>query len=131
MVTDTIADLIIQIKNAGMVRKEEVVFPYSKLRHSVAQKLRIVNYLEDVQVVGHSIDKKIVLKLAYSKDGAHKVNDVKRVSKPSCRVYMGVNEINPVKSGHGLMFLSTPKGVLTGDEARKEHVGGEVLFLIW
>lgn len=114
-----------------MVRKDEIVFPYSKLRHSVVQKMRVMNYLEDVQVTGHSVNKKIVARLAYAKDGSHKVNDVKRVSKPSRRVYMGVNEINPVKSGHGLMFLSTPKGVLTGDEARKEHVGGEVLFLIW
>ena len=131
MVTDTISDLIIQLKNAGLINKGEIQLPYSKLRHNVAQKLRIKQYLEDVQTVGHGPERKIVLKLAYDKDGEHRVNDVLRVSKPSKRIYYGVNDIIPVKNGYGLMFLSTPKGILTGDEAKKEHVGGEVLFLIW
>ena len=69
--------------------------------------------------------------LAYDGDGRHKIREVKRISKPSRRVYMGVRDIRKVKNGLGKMILSTPKGILTGEEARKEHVGGEALFLIW
>ena len=131
MVTDTISDFIIRIKNAGMIRTEKVEMPYSKMRNSIAQKMRVTNYLEDVETVGHGVKKKLVVKLAYGKNGEHKITDVKRISKPGRRVYFGVNDVRPVKNGHGLMLISTPKGLLTGDEARKEHVGGEALFSIW
>ena len=131
MVTDTIADLIIRIKNAGMVKKEMIELPYSKMRNSVAQKLRIKHYIENVDTKGHGIEKKLVITLAYDKDGSHKVQDTKRISKPGRRVYINVRDIRPIKNGHGSMFLSTPKGILTGDEAHKERVGGEVLFSIW
>ena len=131
MVTDIIADLIIQIKNAGMVRKEKVEVPYSKKRNSVAQKLRITNYIENVEMHGHGTKKQIVITLAYNKNGKHKVQDMKRISKPGRRVYVGVQDIRPIKNNHGTLFLSTPKGILTGDEARKGHVGGEALFSIW
>ena len=131
MVTDSIADLIIRIKNAGAVRKEKVEVPYSKKRNSIAQKLRVANYVEQVDTHGHGTKKQLVITLAYDKDGKHKIQDVKRISKPGRRVYVGVQGIHPVKNKHGLLFLSTPKGILTGDEARKGHVGGEALFSIW
>lgn len=131
MVTDTIADFIIRIKNAGMVRKEQLEVPYSKMRNSIAQKLRVTNYVEDVSTVGHGIDRRLVVKLAYDKDGRHRVHDVRRISKPGRRVYIGVRNIHPVKNKHGFMILSTPKGILTDQEARKEHIGGEALFSIW
>ena len=131
MVTDVIADLIIQIKNAGMVRKESVTVPYSKKRNSIAQKLRVAEYVENVEAQGHGVKKNLVITLAYDKDGKHKVRDVKRISKPGRRVYVGVQDIRPVRSGHGTLFLSTPKGILTGDEAYKGHVGGEALFSVW
>ena len=131
MVTDPIADFMIRIKNAGMVRKNNIEMPYSKLRNSLAQKLRIQNYLDNVETVGHGYKKRLVLQLAYDKHGKHRINDVKRISKPGCRVYLSTRDIFPVKSGNGLLILSTPKGVLTGDEARKECVGGEALFSIW
>jgi small subunit ribosomal protein S8 len=131
MVTDNIADLIIQIKNAGMVRKEKIEIPYSKKRNSIAQKLRITNYIENAEARGHGTDKQIVITLAYDKEGNHRVSDVKRISKPGRRIYMGVHDIRPVKNNHGTLFISTPKGILTGDEARKGHVGGEALFSIW
>ena len=131
MVTDSIADLIIRIKNAGMVRKEKIEVPYSKKRNSIAQKLRVASYIENVETQGHGTKKELIITLAYHEDGKHKVRDVKRISKPGRRVYFGVQDIHPIRSGHGTLFLSTPKGILTGDEARKGHTGGEALFSIW
>lgn len=131
MVGDSIADFIIRLKNASMVRKSNVEMPYSKLRNSVAQKLRVQNYLGDVDSVGHGATKKLVVHLAYDKNGKCRLNDVKQISKPGRRVYIGISRIRPVRNGHGLLVLSTPKGILTGDEARKERVGGEALFSIW
>ena len=131
MVTDTVADLIIHIKNAGLARKPQVSLPYSKFRRDIAQKLRVQNFVADVQEEGHGLKKRLLITLSYDKDGKHKVHDVKRISKPGCRIYATVKEIHPIKHGHGVLILSTPKGVLTGQEARKEHVGGEVLFSIW
>lgn len=131
IVTDSIADLIIRIKNAGMIRKEKIELPYSKKKNSVAQKLRGTNYVENVETQGHGTEKKIIITLAYDKDGNHKVSDVQRISKPGRRVYVGVHDIQPIKNNHGTLFISTPKGILTGEEARKGHVGGEALFSIW
>ncbi len=131
MVTDIVADLIIQIKNAGMVRKEKIEVPYSKKRNSIAQKLRVTNYVENIETQGHGTKKQLVITLAYNEEGRHKVNDVKRISKPGRRVYLKVQDIHPIRNNHGTLFLSTPKGILTGGEARKGHVGGEVLFSIW
>ena len=131
MVTDIIADLIVQIKNAGAVRKEKVEVPYSKKRNSIAQKLRVTNYIENVETQGHGTERQLVITLAYNDEGGHKVNDVKRISKPGRRVYVGVRDIRPIRNNHGTLFISTPKGILTGDEARKGHVGGEALFSIW
>lgn len=131
MVTDTIADLIIRLKNAGSVKKNSVEMPYSKTRNSVAQKLRVTNYIDNVETTGHGVKKRLVVCLAYDKEGKHRIRDVQRISKPGCRVYVGVRDIRRVKNGLGLVLLSTPKGILTGDEAKKEHVGGEALFSIW
>ena len=131
MVTDIVADLIIRIKNAGMVRKEKIEMPYSNKRNSIAQKLRVADYIKNVETQGHGTKKQLVITLAYNKEGKHKVNDVKRISKPGRRVYVKVQDIHPIRNSHGTLFISTPKGILTGDEARKGHVGGEALFSIW
>ena len=131
MVTDSIADLIIRIKNAGMVRREKIELPYSKKRNSIAQKLRAAEYVENVEAQGHGTKKKLVVTLAYDEEGKHRVRDVQRISKPGRRVYVGVHDIRPIKNNHGTLFISTPKGILTEKEARKGHVGGEALFSIW
>ena len=131
MVTDVIADFIIRIKNAGMVRKEQVVLPYSSMRNALAQKLRVTGYVGDVSSIGHGVDRRLAVTLLYNKDGTHRVSGVARISKPGRRVYLGVRKIRPVKNSHGMLLLSTPKGILTGEEARKERVGGEALFSLW
>lgn len=131
MVSDTIGDFIIQLKNAGAVKKERVSLPYSKLKEAVATKLVDAGYLAGVDVVGKDIKKKLEVTLKYDAGGTHHINGVKRISKPGRRLYTKVAEIYPVKFGKGNVILSTPAGILTDEEARKTHVGGEQLFMIW
>lgn len=131
MVIDPIADFITQLKNAGAVKRECVSVPYSKFKFAVAHKLKDTGYIKDVSKRGKKTRKCVEVELAYNKDGTPKIAGVKRVSKPSKRVYERVDKITSVKYGAGSLILSTPKGILTDKEARKENVGGEALFKIW
>lgn len=131
MVSDTVGDFIIQLKNAGMVGKKEVSLPYSKLKHAIAAKLAEKGYIEAADQHGKSVVKQLTVALKYDEAGKHKIRGVKRVSKPGRRLYAKATEIYPVKFGKGHMVLSTPVGILTDDEARAQHVGGEQLFMIW
>lgn len=130
MVSDTIGDFIIRLKNAGAVGKKEVSIPYSKLRHAIADKLVAAGYIEKAEQKGKTVQKTLVVTLKYE-NGKHRITDVKRVSKPGRRLYTKVADIHRVKFGHGHMILSTPAGILTNDEARTANVGGEQLFIIW
>ncbi|MEY2665338.1 MAG: hypothetical protein RLZZ480_443 [Candidatus Parcubacteria bacterium] len=131
MVGDTIGDFIIRLKNAGMVGKGTVSVPYSKLRHSVAKKLVDAGYVVAATEQGKRVqDKTLEVTLKYE-NGAHRIRGVKRVSKPGRRLYTKVADIHKVKFGQGHMILSTPSGILTGEEAKEKGVGGEQLFIIW
>jgi small subunit ribosomal protein S8 len=130
MVNDPIGDFIIQLKNAGMVKKKTVDIPYSRLKHAVADKLVSTGFIESAAKYGKKVKKTLKVTLKYG-DGAHAISGVQRVSKPGRRLYLGVSEIFPVKFGRGKRILSTPKGILTGEEAREQNVGGEELFIIW
>lgn len=131
MVTDPISNMIISMKNSALVSKDTVVVPFSKLKHAIAQCLKDNGYIAEVS---KKTEKKNVpvleIELAYN-GGASRIHDVKRLSKPSRRTYMSVHDIRPVKNGHGMIVLSTPKGILSDKQARKEMVGGEALFMIW
>ena len=131
MVNDPIGDFIIRLQNAGRAGHTTVAVPHSKLRTAVAEKLQTAGYLTDVQVVGEGVKKTLQVSLAKQKDGATGINGVRRVSKPGRRIYRKVHEIHPVKFGRGEVIMSTPAGILTGTEARAQHVGGEQLFIIW
>lgn len=128
---DPIANMLVQIKNAGMAGLPSTTIPYSNIKFEIASLLKKEGLLSSVEQKGKKIKKSIEVGVLYSKDKAPRISNIKRVSKPSCRVYLGVKEIRPVLQGHGIMVLSTPKGILTEKEARKEHVGGEVLFKIY
>ena len=130
MVGDTVGDFIIQLKNAGMVGKKEVRLPYSKLKHSIADVLKAEGYVSDVATDGKDATKQLAVSLNYD-EGKHSIHGVKRVSKPGRRLYTKATDIYPVKFGHGRMILSTPAGILTGEQAREKNVGGEQLFIIW
>jgi small subunit ribosomal protein S8 len=128
---DKIANMIITMKNASMVSKDHVVVPFSAMKYAIAQCLKEHGF---VGAVSKKTEKNnipvIEIGLLY-KDGVAKIQDVVRISKSSRRVYMGVSDLRPVKNGHGLTILSTPKGILSDKQAKKELVGGEALFKIW
>ena len=123
--------MIIKIKNASLRGLLTVSFPLSKMTLSIAKILEKEGYLKDVIVKGKKIQKTIEASLIYDEKKQPKVTDVKRVSKLSKRMYAGVSDIRPVRSGYGILVLTTPKGILTDKQARAEKVGGEVLFKIW
>lgn len=131
MVGDPVGDLIVRLTNAGAVRKESISVPYSKLKHAVVDKLVERGYAVSAKMQGKKVKKTLEVVLKYTADGSAFIRGVKRVSKPGRRLYTNTAGIHPVKFGKGLMILSTPKGILTGDEARKENVGGEQMFIIW
>lgn len=128
---DAISNMIIKIKNASARGLATVSFPLSKMTLSIAELLEREGYLKDVKKKGKGIAKTIEASLIYDDKKKPKVEDVKRISKLSKRVYAGVAEIKSVRSGYGLLVLTTPKGVMSDKQAKAEKVGGEVLFKIW
>ncbi|TSD02894.1 MAG: small subunit ribosomal protein S8 [Parcubacteria group bacterium Athens0714_16] len=130
MVNDPISDFIIKIKNATLVGKEEISIPHSNLKYAIAVALSKAGFVGEVAKKGKKTTKTIDVQLLY-KNKKSKISDVQRISKLSRRIYLGVNDIKPVKQGKGSLILSTPKGILTDKEAKKERVGGEALFKIW
>ena len=127
---DKIADMLIVIKNAGNSNKESLLLPYSKYRADIARALFQAGYIKSYAQKKMKKGDKLEIDLLYKKDKSPRITYVKRVSKPSRRLYTGVKGIYSVKQGFGDLFLSTPKGILTGKEAKKEMVGGELLFEI-
>ncbi len=129
--TDPIAAMITQIHNAGAVRKETAVLPYSKLKMSILDVLAKAGFIKSVSKKGKKVIKFIEVTLLYEADGSPKIRGVKRLSKSSKRVYLKSQDIRPVKNGYGIMVISTPKGVMSDEMARKEKVGGEALCTLW
>lgn len=122
--------MINRIKTAGNARKEHALVPFSKLKWVVAEKLKERGFVTDVVKKGKTYPQ-IEFTVAYNEAGQPRITDAGRVSKLSRRVYKGYKEIKPVRRGHGMLVVSTPKGVMSGEEAVKEKVGGEVLCTIW
>lgn len=127
---DSISNMLITMKNGGSARKESVFFPYSKMKHAIAECLKKEGYLNEVSKKIKSDQPVLEVGLVYI-DKQPKISEVERVSKQSRRVYFGVKDIHTVKGGAGLLVLSTPKGILSGKSARAEQVGGEALFRVW
>jgi small subunit ribosomal protein S8 len=128
MLTDPISDMLIRIKNGQMRRKEFVeIYPKSKMKIEILKILKKEGFIEDYE----EKEKSIIVKLRYFPDGTPLITDVKRISKPSRRVYVSYKELKPVMNGIGVAILSTSKGILTDKEARKLKVGGELLLEVW
>lgn len=128
--TDPIADLLTRIRNANMVGKTEIRVPTSKLKKVVAEQLVKHNYLADVKLEDGKPRGTLVVRLA--KDGENcPITEITRVSKPGRRVYVGAAEIPKIKQGRGLVLVSTSKGVMTGSEAVKNKLGGELLLKVY
>lgn len=131
MVGDPIGDFITRLKNASAVKKASVSVPFSNMKHAIALTLKKNGYLGEVAEEGAGVKKLITVTLVYEEGGSPKIREVKRISKPGRRMYLPVSQIHPVKYGKGLLILTTPRGILTDAEARKNRVGGETLFSIW
>ena len=118
------------MKNGSLAGKESVSFPYSKMKNAIALCLQKAGYVTDISKKVKKGQPLLEVKLVYV-DKKPKITEVERISKQSRRVYFGMKDIHSVRNGSGLLVLSTPKGILSGKEARKEQVGGEALFKIW
>jgi len=130
MVNDPIADMLIQIKNAAMARIHRVDIPYSRMKHAVAAILEKEGYVVSVEKIGESTQTRLRIELKYE-DSKPIFSDVKRISKPGLRWYVNKKSIPLVVGGMGIAILSTPQGVMTGKEAKKRGIGGELLCEVW
>lgn len=130
MVIDPIADMFSRIKNAQAVGAAVVLLPYSKLKMEIARAFLRRNFIKEINKRNKKNRKFIEITLFYE-DKIPLIRDIKRVSKVSRRIYKGAKEIKSVRQGYGALILSTPKGILTDKEARKENVGGEIMCEIW
>jgi len=128
---DPISDMIIRLKNAALAGREVVSMPQSSLKAAIAEKLKGRGFVTEVTPRGKKAAKTLEIILARTSDGSFRLTDVKRLSKPGKRLYVGVQGIETVRGGTGFVVLSTPRGIMFGDEAKREKVGGELLFEIW
>jgi small subunit ribosomal protein S8 len=131
MTTDPIADLLTRIRNAARAKHPRVDLPSSKLKIEVARILKDEGYLANYKVVDEKGKKTLRVFLRYTPDRRSVITDLRRVSRPGSRRYVGKTDIRPVVGGMGISILSTPRGVMTGQSARKEGVGGELLCEVW
>jgi len=122
--------MLIMMKNGSLAGKESVSFPYSKIKNAIAECLKKEGYVSSVSKKIKKDQPVLELGLVYT-DEKPKITEVERISKQSKRVYFRMRDIHRVRNGSGLLVLSTPKGILSGKDARKEQVGGEALFRIW
>ena len=118
------------MKNGGKAGKESVFLPYSKMKNAILECLQKEGYVNSVSKKVKKDQPVLEVGLVYTEEKP-KITEVERISKQSRRVYFGMRDIHRVRNGSGLLVLSTPKGILSGKEARKEQVGGEALFRIW
>jgi small subunit ribosomal protein S8 len=127
---DSISNMIIIMKNAQLAGLETATVPYSKLKDAIGMCLQKEGYVSEVAKKlkkGHPV---LELKLVYT-DKKPKITEVERISKQSRRVYFRMKDIHTIRNGAGLLVLSTPKGIMSGKDARKAQVGGEALFRVW
>ncbi|MDH4302590.1 MAG: 30S ribosomal protein S8 [Nitrospira sp.] len=131
MVTDPIGDLLVRLKNGAQRRFETVTVPTSKLKRAILEILQREGYVEGIEdgtEGGHPV---LQVRLRYVGEGQPMITGLERISKPGRRVYVGSQDIRKVRNGIGVSILSTSKGIMTDQESRKSHLGGEVLCSVW
>jgi small subunit ribosomal protein S8 len=131
--TDPIADMLTRIRNASLVQHPHVAMPTSKMRQAIAVLLKEEGFIQDYEILPGKINSVLLIRLKYTSERRPKsvIAGVQRVSKPGKRVYSTTDKIPNVRSGLGISIVSTPKGVMTGSQARRKHVGGEILCYVW
>jgi small subunit ribosomal protein S8 len=131
MVNDPVADFVVRLQNAASIGKTSVSVPFSNFKLAIAETLKGAGFVKAVEKKGKKVKKVLDITLSYDENGKSAITGVKRISKPGRRVYRGARELFSVRYGHGALILSTPKGILTNTDARKQKVGGEALFEVW
>ena len=132
MVSDPVADLLTRIRNANLARHEKVAVPSSKLKVEIARLLKEQNFVQDYRVLETEDGRKVLrIVLKYAQGGQPVIRELKRVSTPGLRRYVGVTEIPRVRNGLGVAILSTSQGLMTDRQARQARTGGELLALVW
>jgi small subunit ribosomal protein S8 len=131
MTSDPIADMLTRVRNAIRARHPKADVPASRLKIEIARILKEEGYIATYKVVEEGAKKTIRIYLKYSPDNAPVISAIERVSRPGCRVYVGQTNIPRVLGGMGINILTTPRGVMTGRDAHKEHIGGEILCRVW
>ncbi|MBW1700709.1 MAG: 30S ribosomal protein S8 [Deltaproteobacteria bacterium] len=129
--TDPVADMLTRVRNALKASHEQVDIPSSKIKINIANVLKSEGYIRNFKIITDGRHRLIRIFLKYDEAGVPVIGGVKRVSKPSCRVYAGYDEIPKVLNGYGVNIISTSKGLMTDREARKMRVGGEILCSLW
>jgi small subunit ribosomal protein S8 len=129
--SDPISDLLTRIRNAHTARHRSVEVPLSRLKHDICRVLREQGFIRDFTVEEEPRPGHIIITLKYQRDRTPVVQGLRRVSKPSLRVYVKHEDIKPVRSGLGISIISTSSGVMTGKQARQAGVGGELLCEVW
>ena len=128
---DPIADMLTSIRNAQAARKETVSIPYSKIKMGIAKVLAKEKFIKEADHKGKKVKKTIDIVLNYNNSNLPAITSLKRVSKPSRRIYSPSSKIKKVRQGFGFQILSTPRGILSGKEARRENIGGEVICEVY
>jgi small subunit ribosomal protein S8 len=129
--TDPVADFLTRIRNAMRSRHQKLDVPASKLKAEIARILKEEGYIANYKPTEEAGMKVIRVYLKYSANNESVIRDLKRISRPGCRVYQGKDDIRRVQNGLGISIMTTPKGVMTGRQARREGVGGELLCEVW
>ena len=129
--TDPIADMLTRIRNALKASHDDVDIPSSKLKINLAKILKSEGCIRNFKIISDGRHKKIKIFLKYDQEGVPIINGLKRISKPSCRIYKRCADIPDVLNGYGINVVSTSKGLLTDREARKLNVGGEIICSLW
>ncbi len=128
--TDPIADMLTRIRNAIAVRKNEIVLPHSKVKHSVAQLLKESGFLDEVAVTDATVGKSLKIVINNPEQNAN-ITEIVRLSKPGRRVYYASQDIPTIKRGRGIVIISTSKGMMLGDKAKKLGIGGELICKVY
>ena len=130
-ITDPIADLLTRVRNANSAKHETVEVPASKMKMAICQILLDEGYVKNVELVEDGVQGKIVITLKYGAGKTRILQGLKRISKPGLRIYSSCEDMPQVMKGLGTVIVSTSKVIMTGKQARKLNIGGEVLAFIW
>lgn len=128
---DTVGDFITRIRNAGHAKHEKVDIPSSNLRVGIASALKDAGYIRTFKVARDGKQGVMRVYLKYNTEGTHIINRIHRISRPGRRRYVKASDVPKVRSGYGVAVLSTNRGIMSGEQAVKENVGGEILLQVW